>query len=354
MSRDNNLNFLRLFFASLVLVSHSFSICFLPEPIVGNGYGIGSVGTLGVYGFFTVSGYLMIHSYNRYDHIGIFLWHRFLRIYPALIIVVFFSALLMFFTQEQIGIIEYIKLDSFWKFIFGNATLINIGSNSIDYVLWGVNKYNVINGPLWTLPVEVRMYLFVAMLGSLGLLKDKTYFNLFLIILLFLDYKVIYEFILYKVQEPSFMQSMTPVLYFMMGMFFALNKMKSNILLFLGALLISIVSVMKVLPLTLQVIAISYSIYYIAFNFNIFRNFFNKKIGDYSYGVYIYTFPIQQFTYYIAKKHFMINLNVIELIMVSLIFIIPLSIFSWHFLESRILKFKNIFEKKNGEVKCVA
>lgn len=344
MSRDNNLNLLRLVFASMVLISHSFSICFLNEPIVGKGYGIGSVGTLGVYGFFTISGYLMIKSYCRYDKLGIFLWHRILRIYPALILVVIGSALLMFFTQEQVGFFEYIQLSNFWKFIFGNATLLNIGSNSIDYVLWGVNNHNVINGPLWTLPVEVRMYIFVALLGFLGLLKDKRFFNLFLIVMLLLEYKAIYNFILFKVLEPSPMQALIPVLYFLMGMFFSLNSFKHSIFIFLISLLLSILSVYHILPLSLQVFSFSYVFYYLAFNFNLFRDFFNNKIGDYSYRIYIYTFPIQQFIYYIFKKYFEINLGVFSLITISLLFIIPISVISWHFVEKKFLKFKNIFD----------
>jgi len=32
--RDNNINFLRLLLAIIVVISHSFAICFMDEPIV--------------------------------------------------------------------------------------------------------------------------------------------------------------------------------------------------------------------------------------------------------------------------------------------------------------------------------
>ncbi len=41
MSRDNNINFLRILFALTVLVAHSFPMCFSSPIIVGKGYGVG-------------------------------------------------------------------------------------------------------------------------------------------------------------------------------------------------------------------------------------------------------------------------------------------------------------------------
>ena len=284
--RDNNINFLRLFFALLVLISHSFAICYSNEPIVGRGYGIGSIGTLGVFGFFTISGYLITKSFQRNSNIIIFSWHRLLRIYPALIFAVIGSALLMFFMQDNVGFIKYISLESFKNYILGNATLINIGSNAIEYSLWGTNKYNVINGPLWTLPVELRMYLFTGLLGLLGLLYKKASFNMIIIVFLFLDYTNFYNFILLNIQEPSKLQALNPILYFIAGIFFAVNKMPFYKSLFILSVIGAVISVYKVIPLALQVFFISYVFYFVAFKGNILKRFFNN-IGDYSYGIYI-------------------------------------------------------------------
>lgn len=81
-AQSNSLNFLRLVLAFAVVLSHAITIgSFGSEDIVGKT----TLGTLAVYGFFGLSGYLITASADR-NHVGRFLWQRFLRIYPALIL----------------------------------------------------------------------------------------------------------------------------------------------------------------------------------------------------------------------------------------------------------------------------
>lgn len=63
---------------------------------------------------------------------------------------------------------------------------------------------------------------------------------------------------------------------------------------------------------------------------------FFSKFGDYSYGMYIYAFPIQQTLVHFFKN----NLNAETLFITSFIITLILSILSWHFFEKKILKLK--------------
>ncbi|WP_146055349.1 acyltransferase family protein [Paraburkholderia eburnea] len=60
----NNFNVLRLLFAVGVIFSHSFELLRHPDPLEGLSAGM-SVGTLGVCGFFLLSGYLTAQSWSH-------------------------------------------------------------------------------------------------------------------------------------------------------------------------------------------------------------------------------------------------------------------------------------------------
>ena len=58
------------------------------------------------------------------------------------------------------------------------------------------------------------------------------------------------------------------------------------------------------------------------------------KIGDMSYGIYIYSFPIQQ------TLMFFFNLNTDQLIIYSLLASIVFGYLSWHLIEKKALRYK--------------
>ncbi len=64
------------------------------------------------------------------------------------------------------------------------------------------------------------------------------------------------------------------------------------------------------------------------------RNF--NKLGDYSYGVYIYAFPIQQ-----SVAALIPNISVATMFMYSFSITLIFAICSWHFIEKPALKLKS-------------
>ena len=163
-SRDNNFNLLRFLAASLVLFAHNYPLTATHgEPLFG---GL-KLGHVAVDIFFITSGLLVTRSLLTRGNVAAFAWARFVRIYPALILAVLLCAfpLGLFFTTQATG--EYLKDGQVLRFVVKNASLV---LGSIAYNLPGVfadNPYpKAVNGSLWTLPWEIRMY---ALLGIMGL-----------------------------------------------------------------------------------------------------------------------------------------------------------------------------------------
>ena len=93
--RDNNLNLIRMIAAAGVLVSHAWPLTMgsgAVQPLVRvTGH---SLGTICVYVFFAISGFLIAASFDRSDTIR-FVAARVLRLVPGLFVSVAVVALLM-------------------------------------------------------------------------------------------------------------------------------------------------------------------------------------------------------------------------------------------------------------------
>jgi peptidoglycan/LPS O-acetylase OafA/YrhL len=112
--------------------------------------------TLGVKIFFVISGYLVSDSWLRDPNIVRFLARRCLRIFPALAMVTLLSALVVGPLLTDRSLAEFFRDQVTWRYLF-NIVLY------VHYYLPGVfadNPYpSAVNGSLWTLPVEFAAYL---------------------------------------------------------------------------------------------------------------------------------------------------------------------------------------------------
>ena len=154
---QNNYDALRLIGALLVLVNHSLALS-LATPLAALGQ---SISTLGVKLFFAISGYLIATSWMRDAHPVRFALRRARRIMPALCVVVVLSI-------AVIGPI-FTTLD-LWTYA-SHPFIIRYLGNIIFYVSYSLpgvfadNPYpHAVNGSLWTMPVEVAMYAMVPLL----------------------------------------------------------------------------------------------------------------------------------------------------------------------------------------------
>lgn len=178
--RDNALGLLRLVLASLVIVSHSFPTAGLgPDPFGVWARGQQNLGGVAVVGFFTLSGFLVTRSGRGHDVLQ-FVWHRCLRIFPAFWVVLLVGAFVIgpaawVLSGHPVG--EYLTLAPGGPvgYVTQNWTL-TIHQLGIDDLYVGTTPYgdstgvSILNGSLWTLAHEWSCYLIVAVLVLVGVL----------------------------------------------------------------------------------------------------------------------------------------------------------------------------------------
>ena len=156
--RSNNFDALRLLAALTVVVAHAWPLTGVsPSPMLG---GI-KVFHLAVFVFFAISGYLITTSWQRAPRVRRFLAARVLRIFPALILVVVLTVLVIGPVATTLPLGEYFTSPQAWGYLV-TVTL------AAAYQLPGVfeqNPLDVVNGSLWTLGPEFGCYLLVLAIG---------------------------------------------------------------------------------------------------------------------------------------------------------------------------------------------
>ncbi len=163
VGRDNNFNLLRLTAALIVIYAHSFAVLGLP-PNRSVTFGDLSVAfsDFALDTFFVTSGFLVSGSLVGRGSLINFLWARGLRIYPALwvMLVVTVFGLAPMLTTLPPG--EFLTSGKTWDYFVKCATLLGGVRWSLPGVFETLPLKGEFNGSLWTLPVEVRLYLYLA------------------------------------------------------------------------------------------------------------------------------------------------------------------------------------------------
>jgi len=161
--KANNFDIIRILFAWLVIVSHSYillgsngcdPLCELTNHYINLSY-------FGVKGFITISGFLIFKSLERSPNILDYLWKRILRIYPGLLLVLLLSV--------GMAYLIYQPHQPFFKFPkeATNYILNNLTLYHNQWRIHGVfdnNANTAINGSLWTMGFEFFFYLVLLLL----------------------------------------------------------------------------------------------------------------------------------------------------------------------------------------------
>lgn len=160
--RLSNIAELRLFFAVCVLVSHTIQLGGFTR------YDIWRVilsSEVAVQGFFILSGYLVLGSYERSASLGDFYVRRFLRIYPAYAVAVL--------VMLGLGLLQTVVMDrpvakeDIPRYLIANLSLLNFIQPGVAGV-FSDRAYTEINGALWTIKLEMMFYALVPMVHAAG------------------------------------------------------------------------------------------------------------------------------------------------------------------------------------------
>lgn len=295
--RDNNFNLIRMTAASSVLVSHAFPLALghgAVEPL--SAYVGRSLGSVAVAIFFVISGFLITRSFDRRKDVSEWFAARIMRLWPGLIVVIALTVLVLGPIVTTLSTAEYFEHWRTFTYVIRNLTL-----GMLQYWLPGVFENNPfgppINGSLWTLFHEVVCYMGVFIAGIFGLLRARTLFTV-----LFLVYLGVYG--AYYLVEPvhSKLDAFRDLSYpFVLGMLFYVWR--DRLRLGYGALaaLCLIAWLMRDTPIFdgVFVAALAYGAFVIGYvPGGVVRHY--NKLGDYSYGMYVYAFPVQQTTMHFA------------------------------------------------------
>ncbi|HFK5507381.1 acyltransferase family protein [Elizabethkingia anophelis] len=336
-NRNNNFDFLRLILASFVIITHSYPLsgikecdflCLLSKGQISFSY-------IGVKGFFVISGYLIFQSLQRSPNIIDYFWKRFLRLFPGLFIVLFLTVVLACFIYQ--GNIPFYYNKSLLTYLPNNLSLYRI-QYSIDGV-FETNPYrSSINGSLWTIPYEFTMYI---LLSFLIIFRNKKRVIQIILLVLFLFLLTGNIFYFEQLGKYQFYISSKHLLD--LGVFFIAGALLATINIRTikrkkELLIVSCIIVIASIYFDFYIYSkyITLPILFIFFGLNPIPiiSSIGSKIGDLSYGIYIYGFPVQQTLMYYF------SLNYFELMVYSMVISYIFAYFSWHLIEKRALKLK--------------
>ena len=343
-ARSNSIGFLRFVLASMVLVGHSYLFGGFGDEIMWDWTkGQENYGGLAVGGFFVLSGFLITRSYTTTTSVFRFLWQRFLRIFPGfwacLIVTAFVIGPLIWRTNHG-GFSGYTDIadESPFDFVTRNAKL-TMRQYGIGDLLANAAVPRNLNGSLWTLIYELRCYVAVAVFGVFGLLKRGRGVVLGVTAMLWVIQIV-------NIAIPNGGATISPLLgdlylirlSFLFGLGACLYLYRDRVPMddragvFAAVLLL--LSFRYHLFFVVGQAALAYVLLWAGWRLP-FKWF--DRYGDFSYGLYLYAFPVQQLLaiYPQAAKH-----GHLWYVLVTFMVVVPMAVASYYLVERPFLRLK--------------
>lgn len=289
--------------------------------------------------FFAVSGFLVTGSAIRLRKTPLFLWFRVLRLLPALVTEVTLSALVLGPALTAFTMSRYFSDPAFAQYF------LNI-LGDVHFLLPGLFKSNpvdVVNVNLWTLPAEFYCYLFTMIAMLTAVIYRRRVFTITLIVLSFVlvPYAVITA---YGANGTGFKTLTELVYYFFVGVAFYhwRDCIPVRLWMLVGAGVISYALIATGQRLNFVApIFICYTI--LAIGMLKIPRIPLLQRGDYSYGIYLYGFPICQAIMAVEPA---LRGHSRMLFFTSFPATLLFAAASWHLIEKPALKLKKAFSAK--------
>jgi len=331
-TRKNKFDAIRFLLATLVIASHSYPLLRdnnASEPVSRLTGGQLTGGELAIDGFFALSGFLIVQSWERSRSAIQYFRKRILRIYPGFLFAVLFGA---FVVAPRIASDSSDYWSRFSVASFLGSTL-NLDTR-LPKVFANL-PVPAVNGSLWSIRYEFLCYIGVAMLGMAGAFRYRFAILIAFAICLtlhagqiFLGLRLPSGGLATMLCDPGPWPRLAA--FFLSGVLFHLYADRithSHWIAGAALLLLGISSQIEMLPLALPVFG-TYLLFHVAY-LPIPRLDCFAGRGDLSYGLYLYAFPIQQW----LVHQYGDSLTPITLFLAAFPITILLAAISWRFIE---------------------
>ncbi|MCS2161490.1 acyltransferase [Scandinavium sp. H11S7] len=324
-SKVDVFSFIRLSAALLVLYAHSYHIFGLGADPLTRKIGV-YTGTLAVYIFFTISGFFILQSAMKRTFLE-YAISRLARIFPGLIVANVATIFVIIPLAHNVDYFSFVFSSFSWDYIKINSLLENVVFSLPD--VFSNNPDHAINGSLWTLPVEVRAYFCALLFVALGITATRGSYNSCFIIFILIDY---FFSTFYQIIFPI-PGAVSLIFFFCVGGGLYINRSYIPVS---PLLVIAVASFLlfyrsAISPLFIAVL-ISYLVISSGYVFGVLK-FINLK-HDYSYGLYLYAYPISQVSYSLLNYHGFIVYFIFICFATSVA-----AFFSWHCVEKPVAYF---------------
>ncbi len=303
-----------------------------------------SIGSAAVNFFFVISGFLILRSFEGSANFPDFLKKRILRIYPGFIV----AFLLCIFVFGPIGHIGHSWIKSYGEFIKyvplkqELSNMLSLQAPAEGYYFNHMPQPGL-NDSMWTIQYEFICYLAVPLLVWLGFLKHKL--GLAIVFVASYAWLTLQNLGLvfphdsnlsgHILANPHFYPRFFT--YFLAGSFayaYRHDIPRNNALLSLSLVLFVLAFKLQQIDL-LWPIAGSYLLFYCAYHPKVLFPKFAKH-GDFSYGIYLYGWPLQQ----LCMLYFGPYLNPFSFFALVLPLVLIFAVASWNLVEKPALKLK--------------
>jgi peptidoglycan/LPS O-acetylase OafA/YrhL len=328
-TRDNAFDLLRLLSCATVLISHSYALTGHDDPLQGL-FGF-QVGTIGVFMLFSLSGYLLAASLSADGRLRAFWIRRGLRLWPGLFVSIVLTALVLGPIVSSLSAGSYLSHAAPYTYVLKQSVF-----DTFRPHLPGVFLHTplplVVNGSLWTLPLEVCCYAALAIAAVTGALRHPRWILVVIAIVCI---------VMVAVSPPDSPKGISPH-----GIKLLANALRPCGALACGALLwlerdrvprnwvlLALAGVAILLPFpigvrsALDIVAVPYIVAVVG-SLRPGPVLKITALGDVSYGAYIYGFPIQQ-----VIAQYIGGITALEMLALSTPLAWAAGLASWHFVE---------------------
>jgi peptidoglycan/LPS O-acetylase OafA/YrhL len=341
---QNNFEVIRLLLATLVVVLHCYDLtgAHYTDYLAAWTGGQISLPYIIIRGFVIMSGYLVLKSLQRSTSVKQYLWRRFLRIYPPLVVALILCALVAGPFLTTLSVADYYRHRDTWLHMAYSLRIFMVKHTEC---LPGVFVNNpatcAVNGSLWTIWVEEILY--VGLIAIFFIRKRLLLLRAVLII------TWITLIVVHQLANRYWSEMSIPFSRSIQWDYFA-----DLLVYFCSGCLMTIISwknmrrnrILLAITLAAAVVACSLDIYeplgyllypvaLVAFGSDCIPLLLKPfRWGNPSYGLYIYSYPIQQ----MLIQWLAPSAGMLLLLGVPLSFVAGYA--SWHLVETPFLKLK--------------